>query len=174
MNVASELQKLQDLYRSGAISEKEYAIAKAAILTNIVPGIVITEDAAIQKRLEEMKLVDEVSRLDLEWQSEREKYMVTGKYGNRYLPRKGIEILIGIFIVGGGTSLVWKAVLTSNLILLLMGVFVILLGVKASMFRYGKAREYEQAYQAYLSRRARVYKRYNRYDSRKDLGKDKI
>ncbi|MBE9226466.1 SHOCT domain-containing protein [Phormidium sp. LEGE 05292] len=168
MNIASEIQKLQDLYRSGAISEKEYAIAKAAILANFVPGKAITEDSSVQKRLEEMKLIDEVNRLDLDWQSEREKYMVTGKYGNRYVPRKGLEILIGMLFVGVGISLICKAALTSNPIQFLMGVFVIFLGVLVGMFRYGKACEYERAYQAYLSRRARVYKQYNR------LGKDKI
>ena len=168
MDVAREIQKLQDLYRSGAISEKEYAIAKAAILANFVPGTVITEDSSVQKRLEEMKLVDEVNRLDLEWQSEREKYMVTGKYGNRYVPRKSMEILVGILFIGVGISIIQKSALTTNPIQLLMGILVIFFGILFGMFRYGKAREYERAYQAYLARRARLYKQYNR------LEKDKI
>ena len=168
MNIANEIQKLQDLYRRGAISKKEYTIGKAAILAKFVPGTIVTEDSVVQKRLEEMKLLDEVTRIDLEWQAQRENYMMTGKYGNRYVPRKSIEILLGILIVGIGIFFVGKAALTSNFILLLTGVFFVLLGIQSSMFRYGKACEYERAYQTYLSRRARVYKQYNW------LGKDKI
>src|SRR5262245_39381991 len=86
MNIADELRKLQDLHRSGVLTDEEFATAKAAVLAGNTTDDRAGNEPAMHAHLEEIKLQNEVARLDREWELEREQYMVAGKYGYRYIP----------------------------------------------------------------------------------------
>ena len=156
MNIADELQKLQELHRSGALSDEEFTAAKAAVLAKGADGAEPAGDAHMKDQLEEIKLQNEVERLDREWALERERYMVAGRYGHRYLPSRGMSLLGGAVIVGFG--IFWTAMAASmgTGLFPLFGVLFILAGVGVSIYSSGKASQYEVAYQAYRRRRARL------------------
>lgn len=47
----------------------------------------------------------ELARIDQEWQTEREQYLIRGRYGQRMLPSTGMSVVGGVVIVGFG--LLW-------------------------------------------------------------------
>ncbi len=60
MTIADELQKLDELRRSGAISFDEFEIAKRKVLEG-------PQDFTEYDHLEEIKAQNEVAQLDREW-----------------------------------------------------------------------------------------------------------
>ena len=48
---------------------------------------------------------DEVEKLDRDWDAERQRYMITTKYGRRYVPSTGAAVVVGLFSVSLG--LIW-------------------------------------------------------------------
>jgi Short C-terminal domain len=155
VNIADELQKLQNLHRSGALTDAEFAAAKAAVLAGETAGGDQAPD--MNAHLEEIKLQNEVARLDREWELERERYMVSGRYGRREVPTRGASAIGGFLIVGFG--ILWTAfaaTMGAPIFFPLFGIIFILAGVGMSIYSYTKAGEYEQAYQAYRRRRARL------------------
>jgi len=80
MSIAEEIKKLDNLRRNGTLSHEEFEIAKRKVLEG-------PQDVTESDHLEEIKAQNEVAQLDREWQIEREKYLITGKYGNKHIPR---------------------------------------------------------------------------------------
>src|SRR5215213_6387269 len=104
MSMADELRKLQDLREAGTLSDDEFAAAKATVLAGGHPDV--PADRAVEGHLEEIKRQnDDVAQLDREWAMERERYMIHGRYGYRYLPSRGMSLLGGLAVCGFG--LVW-------------------------------------------------------------------
>src|SRR5687768_12151 len=98
MSLADELAKLEELRRTGALTETEFAQAKAKLLAADAPP---ARDAVVEKlgeQLAETRYQNELARIDREWQIEREKYMLTGKYGRRYIPTVGMGLVVAIII----------------------------------------------------------------------------
>ncbi|HEV3256358.1 MAG TPA: SHOCT domain-containing protein [Gemmataceae bacterium] len=169
MNIADEIRKLEELHRSGALTNEEFAKAKAAVLAGAQspagpanhevvsrPGGQVVSD-----QLAEIRLQNEVARLDREWELERERYMVTSRYGARYVPSRGMSILTGAVVVGFG--IIWTALASSMAgfggaagLFPLFGVVFIVAGVGVSIYSYTKATQYEQAYEGYKRRRAQI------------------
>lgn len=184
MSLADDLTKLDDLRRTGALSEEEFARAKEALLNAPPvpppPAEPLGEHLAAQ--LEEVQFQNELAQVDREWEREREKYMVVGKYGQRYLPTTGTSAIGGVIMVGFG--LVWtigasvmafgvnqvfsdhemapKAFSIIPCLFPVFGVLFICLGIVLSVHSHRKAREYQQAERAYRRRRADVHARYGR------------
>ena len=162
MNIADELRKLQELRCDGALTDAEFAAAKAAVLANNTESSDHADSSAFGSHLEEIKRQNEVARVDREWELERENYMITGKHGHRFLPQRGMSVIGGVFIVGFG--IFWTAMAASAgggvggvfVLFPLFGVLFILMGVGMSIYSYSKATQYEQAYQRYQHRRARL------------------
>lgn len=157
LNIADELRKLQDLHRSGALTDAEFAAAKTAVLAQGTTSDTASLEQATQAQLQEIQLQNEVARLDREWQLEREQYMVAGRYGQRYIPSQGMSVLGGIAIVGFG--IVWTAMASSMGapgFFPLFGVLFILFGVGVSIYSCTKASEYDQAYRQYRHRRSQL------------------
>src|SRR5437868_159166 len=103
MSIADELGKLEELRRSGALTDEEFARAKARVLAgDAVPR---PEDDTLRDHLAELKRENEVARLDREWQIERERYQMTGRSGYRYTPSKASSVFMGLAIVGFG--IIW-------------------------------------------------------------------
>src|ERR671923_326531 len=105
MDLADELRKLQDLHASGALTDEEFAAAKARVLAGEPAGTGPADEGVMREQLDELRLQNEVARLDREWELERERYMVAGRYGYRYVPTRGMSV------PGGGSILAFRTLL---------------------------------------------------------------
>jgi hypothetical protein len=161
MNLADELQKLQELHRTGGLSDEEFAAAKAAVLARAPTAPESPAIDTTQQQIEELRRENELARLDREWQMERERYMVTGQNSYRsYVPSRGASIFMGVAIVVGGIIwIIFTASITSNMpgggfsAFPLFGILFILVGLGISIYNYTRANQYEEAYQRYQRRR---------------------
>lgn len=159
MNIADELRKLEELHQRGTLTDAEFAAAKASVLAGSREHRPF-DDEIVQKQLEELKLQNAVSRLDREWELERERYMVAGRYGYRYVPNRAMSIVGGVLIVGFGVF--WTAGASAIAggfdgvfsLFPLFGILFIVTGIGMSIYSYSKASQYERAYQDYQQRRA--------------------
>jgi hypothetical protein len=152
MNIADDLKKLQDLHQSGGLTDEEFAAAKARVLAG--------GKSESDPHLDEIKRQNEIERLDREWQMERERYMVAGRYGQRYLPSRGMSVIGGIMIVGFG--IVWTGMASSMgapFFFPMFGVIFILAGIAVSLYTFLKAGAYEEAFRRYQMRRATLLAR---------------
>src|SRR5438045_1138192 len=57
---------------------------------------------ALAQRVEHLAHEAELARIDREWQIEREQYLMTGRYGNRYVPTPALSIFSGVLVAGFG------------------------------------------------------------------------
>ena len=166
MSLADELTKLEELRRSGALTDAEFGQAKAALLA-APAGNGATDNLAAQ--LGEVRFQNELARVDREWGIEKEKYKLTGRYGARYLPTKGMGV--ASVAVGCGFGVFWIAM--SSLLFAemreehgppagLMASFVLIgVAVIGGLIWYGihvirKAEAYGKARAAYRARRVAV------------------
>ena len=161
MSMADELRKLQDLRDAGTLTDEEFAAAKASVLAGGPTDR--TGESGMESHLEEIKHQNDVAQLDREWAIERDRYMVAGRYGYRYLPTKGMSLLGGIVIVGFGIFwTMFAAGMGAPIFFPLFGVFFILMGIGVSVNAFIKATQYEQARQHYQRRRAALLERQER------------
>jgi hypothetical protein len=163
MSIADELHKLQELHQSGALTDDEFAQAKARVLAAQSRG---TEgepaDATLREHLSELQRENELARLDREWDRQREQYQVAGRYGYRYTPSKAGSMITGLIAIGGGT--LWTVMAVTMIggmggpgaLFPLFGVLFILFGIGIALFSFMRANQYEQAYQRYQRRRALI------------------
>jgi hypothetical protein len=98
----------------------------------------------------------ELLRIAREWDEERERHMVTSRFG-RYPPSRFAALAMGVVAVGVG--LFWTVLafgLPNGLsgVFPLLGVLFIVVGSGASYYQYTKARRYQAAFRAYRRRRA--------------------
>lgn len=95
MDISEELRQLHDLYRSGALTAEEFEAAKAAVLSGGSAQPAMTAD--VQQQLERIRLENEMLRLDQDWSSQRERYMMRGQQG-RFIPTRRGSIVSGILV----------------------------------------------------------------------------
>src|SRR5262245_35455106 len=140
MSIADELLKLNRLHQEGMLTDEEFEKAKAAVL-------VAPLATPATEHLEEIRNQNEVAQLDREWQNERERYMIAGRYGARYVPNRATSLIGGIVIAGFGT--LWTVMAMSMGapgLFPLFGVIFVLAGIGMSVYSFIKAGEYEEAY----------------------------
>ena len=105
-----------------------------------------------------MDPADELARLDREWEAERDRYLVTGRSGARYLPSVATSVVTGVITVALG--LLWTAAAASLLngfgAFPLFGLLFVALGLWVSASSFRKAVRYRRAYEAYQRRRAEL------------------
>jgi Short C-terminal domain len=157
MSMADELRKLQDLRDAGTLTDDEFASAKARVLAGEPSDS--PAESGVEGHLEEIKRQNDVEQIDREWAMERERYMVTGRYGYRSVPTQGASLIGGIVIVAFG--ILWT-VLASGIgggFAAMFGVLFILFGAGISTYSFIKAGQYEQARQQYQRRRAALVNR---------------
>ena len=168
MSLADDLMKLEDLRRTGALTDTEFAQAKAKLLAAGAPA---PGDAVAEKlgeQLAETRYQNELERIDREWQIEREHFMVADKHGRRHIPTVGTGQLTA---VGGGLFGVFWTVMAFGITsgapdvgpFSIAKVFFPLFGVVFTVgaMVYGvhlvnKANAYNKAFAAYQKRRAAV------------------
>jgi hypothetical protein len=153
MSIADELLKLNRLHQEGMLTDEEFEKAKAAVL--VAP---LANPASEQ--LEEIRNQNEVAQLDREWQNERERYMISGRYGARYVPNRATSLIGGSVVAGFGTLwTIMAASMGAPGLFPLFGVIFVVAGIGMSAYSFIKAGEYEQAYQRYQQRRAALLNR---------------
>ncbi|MFO1065133.1 MAG: SHOCT domain-containing protein [Pirellulales bacterium] len=157
MSLSDEIRQLDDLRRSGALTQEEFDAAKRKLLD-------WPNDMSMSGQLEELKQQNAVAQLDREWELERENYMVRGKHGHRYLPSRAGSVIGGIFL--GGFGCAWLAIADSMAkagglfaIFPLFGILFILFGVGMSAVSFVKAGKYEEAQERYQQRRRELLSR---------------
>ena len=172
MSIADDLVKLEELRRGGALTEEEFARAKEAVLAGDArPDVLIDGDqagAALAGHLSEVREQNELARIDREWEMERERYMVHGRYGRRDIPTPVGSIVMALVV--GGFGVFWTVMAFSmssgfpdegpmplfKTCFPLFGVLFTVGGVVQAVRAYNKANQYRQAEAAYRARRARA------------------
>lgn len=159
MALSDELQKLEELRRNGTITDDEFEMAKRKVLE-------APQDGVRYDQFELIKAQNEVAQLDRAWELERGKYMVPGRYGQRYIPDKATSVLGGILVVGFG---IFWTIMASSMssfsgmggfsMFPLFGVLFILFGAGMSISAFVKAGQYRNAQQRYLRRRREILNR---------------
>jgi hypothetical protein len=182
MSLADELAKLEELRRKGALSDAEFAAAKAKLLeAPAAPAAPPEPQLAghLAAQLEEVKFQNELAQLDREWEIEREKYMVADRYGRRHIPTTAGSAFGGFLVVGFG--IIWTVIafimavsgseflsnhpMASPAEAMIpwafpcFGVLFIIVGAVMSVNAHSKAQEYERAHAAYQRRRRELLAR---------------
>jgi len=78
MSLVDELTKLEELRRSGALSDAEFTKAKAALLNEAPAGRGLELGEHLADQLAEVKYQNELAQVDREWESERQQYLIRG------------------------------------------------------------------------------------------------
>ena len=165
MSLADDLTKLEELRRTGALSDAEFAQAKAKLLAGASPP---ADSAVVEKlgaQLAETRYQNELARIDREWQIECEGYMITGKYGRRYIPTVGMGLVVAVISGFCGVFMVFMSLKIKNRFLHedgmstvapLIGVAIAIGAVAYGIYVINKAQAYNRAFAAYQKRRAAV------------------
>jgi hypothetical protein len=168
MSIADDLSKLEELRRTGALSEAEFAKAKAALLNESPGGPEAQLGEHLAAELAEVRYQNELARIDREWEIERQQYLLSDRYGHTHVPTAGQSIgaaiaigIFGIFWTIMAVSLTASApdvgpFFIAKLIFPLFGVVFTVGGVALGVYAYSKAQKYQQAFQAYQARRKRA------------------
>jgi hypothetical protein len=162
MSIADELRKLGELHQSGALTDAEFAQAKARVLAGERAQDGGPQDETLREHLSELKRENELARLDREWQMERDRYQMSGRYGGRYTPTKASGIIMAVVTAGFGV--VWTVMAAGmgggiggpGAIFPLFGVVFVLVGIGVGAFTFFRARQFEDAQQRYQRRRAMI------------------
>ena len=155
MSIADELEKLDELRRRGVLSSEEFEVGKRKILNG-------DGNAGSFRQFDEFKAHNDVAELDREWELEREKYQVRGKYGQRYTPSKAGSVVGGMVI--GAFGIFWTimaATITSGMpgvgsVFPLFGILFIVGGIAMSIRGFVKAGQYDEAQEQYRRRRSEL------------------
>jgi len=151
MSIADELLKLDELRRSGALTDQEFEIAKKKALEASSEFVNNTD------HLKEIKSQNEIAQLDRKWEIDREKYMGYGKRGRRFIPNKTSSLISGIFVVGFGAVWITMAIsITRGIVMPLFGVLFVIFGVATSFSHCIKAGKYQEALEEYEQRRSEL------------------
>lgn len=172
MSIADELKKLEDLRRNGTLTETEFAQAKATVLAQPAPTAAEPAGAKLDEHLAQVRYQNELERIDREWAMEREKYMITGKNGQRHVPTVGdglgAAVIIGVFgvfwtilaftVTNGGPDFGpdFGPPPVIRIFFPLFGVAFTAFGIWSGITAAQKAEAYTRAHAAYQRRRAAV------------------
>jgi len=147
MSVADELERLHRLHQDGVLSDEELDRGRAAVL-------VALPASPTAEQLDEFRRQKEAAQLDREWEAERERYMVTGRFGYRHVPGRTASIVLGVLNVVFG--IVWVMVSVINglpVYFLGLGVVVAVVGGAGWAHLAVKGARYLEARRRYRQRR---------------------
>jgi hypothetical protein len=168
MGLADDMAKLDELRRSGALSEAEFQEAASALFSHELGSSEPARTHNATGQGSDIQYTTELARIDSEWQRDERYYLVRSVYRRRVVPT---TTMAGYLIfVGGGIGVLW-VMLTVALLrsipaagpLAQMRMFFPLLGVVYTVFVVGyglycyrRARLYQERYQAYRARRQSI------------------
>lgn len=168
MSLVDDLTKLEELRRNGALSEAEFAKAKAALLDGRAASSEQQIGEHLAEQLAEVKYQNELAQIDREWEMERQQYLLRGRYGTTHVPTAGAGI--GMAVVGGLFGVFWTimavamtsdapdfgAFSVAKVFFPLFGVVFTVAAIGFGIHAHSRAQKYEAAFAAYKARRARV------------------
>jgi hypothetical protein len=168
MSLVDELAKLEQLHRSGALSDLEFTKAKAALLSGAPPGSEQQLGEHLAEQLAEVKYQNELAQIDREWEIERQQYLIRGRDGIVHVPTAGMGI--GTAIVGGVFGVFWTIMAVSitggapdvgpfaiaKVFFPLFGVVFTVAAIGYGVYAHSRANKYQAAFAAYKARRARI------------------
>jgi hypothetical protein len=162
MNIAEELERLQELYRNGTLTEEEFRQAKATILAKVAEGQPTENTQAVHQRLEALQKINAILKIDKDWLEERTQHMWEDGFGNvrepiewmwKFVATFGAIFGISMFVLGfsvGGAGVCVGGVLALIIIAAFAGF---------SAWYYERCDRYKKAYAAYQERRAAALKK---------------
>lgn len=167
MSIADELQKLEDLRCGGALSETEFAKAKAAVLAGAADRSPVEQH--LSEQLAEVRYQNELARIDREWETEREKYMFIDKFGRRHVPIPGAGIAVAViggvfgvlllimaFALAGWAPPTQGPFVVAKTVIPLFGLVFIIAVVGLGLHGHWRAQAYQKAHAAYQARRQQI------------------
>ncbi len=171
MSLADELQKLEELRASGALTDEEFQKAKTLLLDNPPAEPNQELEGYMADHLAEVRHHNTLAQIDREWELERERYMISGRYGRRYVPTTGMGI--GMAVLGGAFGIFWTILAITitgsgldlagfniaKVVFPLLGVFITATAIAFGIRIYSRAQKYQQAYQTYQERRTQAENR---------------
>lgn len=173
MSLADDLQKLEDLRQSGALTDEEFEIAKQRVLggTTSPSASQPTRDGestdGMAAHLAAIAAQNKVAQLDREWEFEREEFMIQGRRGLRRVPRRRDTLFIGPAAIGSG--IVFLVIASSffgalagpsdagfAMMFAFVGTLVMLIIGFSLYHQHQRATEYEAAHQQYQKKRRKL------------------
>lgn len=160
MRIVSELEKLDEMHRSGVLSDEEFTQAKTHLLQN-PEGV---SSALTQQQMAVIELRLDRERIEREWLAEQEKHMLVNRYGGRSLPKESdsfsfIGPIILIVIVVIFAILSTGRNLGIGFLFAIPGVCGIVAICVVETMMQAKAQEYRKAKEQYLHRRSELERR---------------
>lgn len=169
MRLIDELDKLSKLHASGALTDDEFAAAKAKVIEGHAAGQ--PASTGIEDQLLVIAQQNEVAELDREWEIARKSYMVPGKYGHRHIPSQVGSVVVGVVI--GLFGVFWTVFafgITGAMashgnaggpfalvsFFPLFGILFTVVGVGMCIYSFGRATDYAKAEREYRERRAKL------------------
>lgn len=157
--MSDELQKLEALLQSGTLTPEEFQLAKQRVLEESP----VTEGMG---EIEEMKAQLALIQLEREWELERQKYLVSTRYGVKRMPTLYVGIVAVLVMLCPGLVIVFVEFFTRygiqsnrdpSLKFFLLAYVVILIGVIWSAIReIIKFDRYQKAHPHYMRRRSEL------------------
>ena len=160
-DLISQLRDLDELHQKGVLNDAEFAAAKGQLLNGA---------AASKHENSLLELQNELARVDREWELERERFKVAGRY-NSSIPNTGdggkASLIITIFgTVWTGVALTMAIGISSSgaptpmifffWIFPLFGVFFVVSGLAKGAEMTQKAADHLEAERQYQERRAKI------------------
>jgi hypothetical protein len=126
--------------------------------TSIFTEVVDAESVGkLADQLNELALQTELNRIDLEWQREREKYMIQTQYG-KFIPGKNDGIMFFLFLLVVGIVFIISAATLNPASVpgIMFGIFPIIIGIAALVLFNSRFVDYKRAESEYTRRREAV------------------
>ncbi|HEY0604150.1 MAG TPA: SHOCT domain-containing protein [Herpetosiphonaceae bacterium] len=161
MSIAEEIEKLQALHDQGALTDDEFAQAKAALLDQLSDGQSASDVDELSKEVQYLRMQKEIDRLNLKWEQERQGYKNWDPRG-----RSRVSTILGFVI--GIPSIISGVSQSDGLSYVLSGLLLVSLGLMGGIHWFNKVSAYKKAEQRYQERRREIRSRrtsdpYGRY-----------
>jgi hypothetical protein len=159
MNLANQIERLRALHAEGALTDTEFAQAKAALLARLSDNSPANNSDALRRQDAYLHTQNELNLLDQEWARKRERYMEQDRHGVRSVPSQGMSVIAGVASIGFG--ILWMISTTGTPAFApLFGLLFIIVGAATSIHSFNKASNYKYAEQQYIRRRAALLARH--------------
>jgi hypothetical protein len=165
LSLADEIQKLEELRRTGALSELEFSDAKAALIRGASNISETQGEKYLIDQLEDIRYKNELAQIDREWDIESEQYFVYGQHGRKLPPSTTLAAASFALSVFGIFWTIMALSITSNapdagpfalakVIFPLFGIVFTVGSVAYGIHILSKAQKYQKALADYKARRA--------------------
>jgi len=149
----SDLQFLEQLRRSGSLSDHEVEQAKATLTAKYTAPLGDTSTTA-ERRKQRNRLENERSRIEQEWRIRSGRLKARDKYGREYVPTKAEGVLGGVAIAAGGIFV--AAQIGRWDIGIALGIVSLIIGAVVGWGLWLKAQAYSDAEAQFLREMTRV------------------